>query len=169
MRIVIIGILYVIFMLFRCPAWLAGTDVPYIVRALMYPLFHANIFHLAVNCISIWAVWNDYNPRRDVRNFLAAFVISFLVYPLGFRPCIGFSNVLFAAVGLRARPFSCTYWWKLPTTIAFLVVMVAMCFFPQFSGTNHLAAFLFGMLFTSIDNNVLEPIRRDVRRYTGNR
>lgn len=152
-------------MLFRCPAWLAGTEVPYIIRALTYSFFHANIFHLAVNCISVWVLY----PRRDVRNFLAAFAIAVLVYPLGFRPCVGFSNVLFAACGLRARPFSCTYWWKAPTTIAFLAVMVAMCFFPQFSGTNHLAAFLLGMLFTRIDNNILEPIRRDVRRYTGNR
>ena len=167
MRIVVIGILYIIYMLFRCPVWLAGADVPYIVRCLTYPFFHANIIHLAVNSLGAWAMWSDtYNKKGDIRNFLTAFVISAIVYPLGFRPCVGFSNILFAACGLRARPFSCDYWWKSPTTIVFLMTMVALCFVPGVAGTNHLAAFVLGVLFMNIYWRLIEPIIRDVRRFS---
>lgn len=148
-------------MLFRCPDWLAGTEVPYILRAASYPFFHASIIHLAINCLSVWFVWSGKDTRKDVRNFLTAFVISFIAYPLGFRPCVGISNMLFAACGLRTSPS----WFKSVNGILFLAIMLTMCFFPQFAGTNHVAAFLIGMLFKMADS-CFEPIRKDVRRFT---
>lgn len=161
MRIIIIGILYIFFMLFGCPVWLAGTDVPYIVRALTYSFFHANILHLAINCLSVWLIWSGKNTKCDIRNFFTAFVIAVLVYPLGFRPCVGISNLLFAAGGLRVRP----QWLKTPKGVLFLVLMFAMCFLPQFAGTNHVAAFALGMTASGIAR-CIEPIMKDVRRFS---
>lgn len=161
MRIIIIGILYVVFMIFRCPVWLAGAQVPYLVRAVTYSFFHANIIHLAVNCLSVWAIWNGKDMKRDFRNFFTAFVIAVIVYPLGFRPCVGISNMMFAACGLRIRP----QWLKTASGILFLVIMLAMCFFPQFAGTNHVAAFALGMAASGIARSI-EPLLNDVRRFS---
>ena len=163
MRIIIIGTLYVIFMLLRCPQWLASADTPYLVRAMTYSFFHANILHLVVNSLSLWVVWSGKDRRRDFRNFLTAFVIAVLVFPLG-RPCVGISNMLFAACGLRLG----ARWLRTANGVFFLVLMVAMCFLPQFAGTQHLAAFFVGILFKAVDG-CFDSLRRDVSRYTGNR
>ena len=168
MRIVIIGILYVTYMLLRCPQWLASQDVPYILRALSYSFFHTNLLHLAVNCLSVWILFPESNDHRHMRELCLALLIAFAVYPLGFRPCVGFSNALFAICGMRSKPLSCTHWWKQPTVILFLVIMVAMCFMHQFAGTNHLAAFILGFVFMNIEK-ALQPLIRDASRYTRDR
>lgn len=148
-------------MLFRCPMWLAGSDVSYLVRALTYSFFHANIFHLAVNCLSVWVVWSGKDMKRDVRNFFTAFVIAVIVYPLGFRPCVGISNMLFASCGLRVRP----QWFRTSNGIFFLIIMIAMCFAPQFAGTNHVAAFILGMA-AQWAAGAIKPLKNDVRRFS---
>lgn len=168
MRIVITGILYITYMLLRCPQWLASQDVPYILRAFSYSLFHTSLLHLAINCLSVWILFPEGNDRRHTHELSLALLIAFTVYPLGFRPCVGLSNALFAICGMRCRPFSCTYWWKQPAVILFLVIMVAMCFMPQFAGTNHLAAYILGFVFMYIEKS-LQPLIRDASRYTRDR
>lgn len=164
MRIVIIGLLYIVFMLLRCPMWLASPDVPYVLRAAVYPFFHTSIIHLAINSLSVWFVWPGKDKKRDIRNFFTAFLISFLVYPMGFRPCVGISNMLFAACGLRLRPS----WLKTTNGIILLALMLVMCFFPQFAGTNHLAAFALGLAVSGLRRS-LQPLMKDVRRFTADR
>ncbi len=151
-------------MLFRGPMWLAGTDVPYIVRALTYSFFHTSILHLAINSLSIWYIWPGLDKNRDVRSLFTALFIAFLAYPFGFRPCIGFSNVLFAACGLKVK----MKWLKSRNGIIFLALMIGMCFIPQFAGTNHVAAFIMGLALSVVDG-WLQPLKEDVGRYTGNR
>lgn len=164
MRIIVIGILYIIYMLFRCPAWLMGDRIPYLVRATSYSFFHGSILHLAINSLSIWYIWPGRDKKGDIRNFFTALVIAFLAYPFGFRPCIGFSNVLFAACGLKVK----MKWLKSRSGIIFLALMLGMCFVPQFAGTNHIAAFIMGLAL-SVVNGWLQPLKEDVGRYTGNR
>lgn len=164
MRIVIIGLLYICFMLAGCPEWLASGQIPYILRAFAYSFFHTSILHLAINGLTVWLIWPGRDKQGDFRNFFTALLIAFLVYPMGFRPCIGFSNVLFAASGQRIRPS----WLKTSNGILFLVLMVGMCFFPQLAGTNHIAAFALGMAVQYI-SKLVEPIKRDARRYTARR
>lgn len=176
MRIVIIGLLYICFMLAGNPEWLAGTDVPYIVRALTYSFFHANVFHLAVNGLAVWMLWNPkWGDRKHVRELFLALVIAFLAYPLGIRPCVGFSNVLFAAGGLRYRYLLSGWSWRKGEIIFFYTMMIGMCFIPQIAGTNHVAAYLLGMAFSSIGNcfkpvaDYFKQIFDDARRYTADR
>lgn len=175
MRIIIIGILYIAFMLFGCPVWFASGTEPYVLRALTYPLFHANLFHLAVNCLSVWVLWPPHNERDNWREFAVACLISFIVYPLGFHPCVGFSNVLFATCGLRFRCLLSAWGWRKLEIIAFYVTMVGMCFFPQFAGTNHVAAYTLGAAL-AYTHELLAPLRDrinltldDARRFTAHR
>ena len=94
---------------------------------------------------------------------LFPFIIAVLVYPLSIRPVIGFSNILYACLGLRTPPLS-SPWWKQSSVIVFLVVTVALVFIPRFSATTHIAAFLLGMVGASL-NRFYQSITNDARRY----
>ena len=140
-RVTVIALLIALRMAFGIPAFM--TDGPYWTRALLYSLFHASWWHLAVNAVAVWTI---FDPRRNTRAWqvTAACVIAVLVYPLSFRPVIGLSNVLYAVLGLRTPPLR-NPWWKQPAVLAFLAITVAMVFLPRFSATTHIAAFLLGM------------------------
>ena len=68
-------------------------------RALAYSFFHANWWHLAVNAIAVWTIYK--RPCKPCRDLLFPYLIAVVVFPLSLRPVIGFSNVLYAALGLR--------------------------------------------------------------------
>ncbi len=175
MRIIIIGILYVVYMLLRCPQWLASADTPYLVRAMTYSFFHANIFHLAVNCLAAWCMWRPRWDRENIREFFTALVIAFIIYPIGAHPCIGFSNVLFATAGLHIRNLLTAWSWRKGEIIFFYAMIVGMCFLPQFAGLSHLFAYIAGAMLAELKYSLSPLIRdvsryiRDVSRYTGNR
>lgn len=163
-RIVFIIALAVLQAVFGAPQWLMPDGAPYIVRALSYSFFHGSWWHLAVNALAIWTV---FDPRRSYRNpwtdILLAFLIAVAVYPLSFRPVIGFSNVLYALLGIRTPSFS-SPWWKQTPVLVFIGVTLALAFIPRFSATTHIAAFLLGMAvsaFRRFRNNLL----RDAGRY----
>lgn len=172
MRIVVVGILCIVYILFGCPVGFASGSEAYITRALSYQFFHVNLFHLAVNCISVWILWKPENDTDNRKEFFIAMLISFLVYPFGVRPCIGFSNVLFAVCGLRFRYFISSWFWRKAEIIFFYAVMIGMCFLHQFAGISHIAAYLAGVFITSAHDKVserLKPLINDVRRFSGNR
>lgn len=148
LRYIIVGLLVSIWIAFRTPAYLAGADASYMLRAASYSFFHASIWHLAVNSLAAWSVFSPARQRNG-RDLAAAFVIAVLVYGLSLRPVIGFSNVLYAALGLRTPSLSSS-WWSRPEVIAFLVVTVLMLFIPQFSALTHIFSFLAGMLIASV-------------------
>ena len=159
-RVVIILLLVALQAAFGAPDYLLGTE-HYWLRALSYSFFHANWWHLAVNCIAVWSIFSP--SRKWLKPLLWALLIATLVYPLSFRPVIGFSNVLYAVIGLRT-PSLKSQWWKQTPVIVFLVVTVALVFVPQFSATTHIAAFLLGALFASI-GRYSKDIFNDFRRY----
>lgn len=159
-RIIIILLLVALQAAFGAPEYLLGTE-HYWLRALSYSFFHANWWHLAVNCIAIWSIFVP--SRKWITLLLLAFVIAVLVYPLSFRPVIGFSNVLYAVIGLRT-PSLKSRWWKQPPVILFLAITVALVFVPQFSATTHIAAFLLGVLFASVCRHS-KDLFNDFRRY----
>lgn len=158
-RIAIIALLVVLQAVFGAPEFLSGTD-HYWQRALCYSFFHANWWHLAVNAVAAWSI---FAPSRNNKVLLVAFFIAVLVYPLSFRPVIGFSNVLYAVLGLRTPALS-SPWWKHPAVITFLVITVAMVFIPSLSATTHIAAFLLGMAGASL-RRLHQDLTRDCRRY----
>ena len=159
-RIIIIAVLVILQIVFGAPAFLLGSD-DYWLRALSYSFFHGNWWHLAVNCIAIGTVYKY--PCKPCRDLLLPYIIAVLVYPLSLRPVIGFSNVLYAVLGLRTPSFK-SKWWRQPAVIVFLVVTVALVFIPQFSASTHIAAFLVGIAVASAKRGWLK-LTRDARRY----
>lgn len=159
-RIVLILLLVAMQIAFGAPDYLLGTE-HYWLRALSYSFFHASWWHLAVNCLAAWGIFVP--SRKWSKMLLWAFFIAVLVYPLSFRPVIGFSNVLYAVLGLRT-PSLKSKWWRQPAVIVFLVVTVALVFVPRFSATTHIAAFVLGMAGASLKRGWLK-LTSDARRY----
>ena len=160
-RIILILILVVLQAVFGAPEYLLGAE-HYWARALSYSFFHANWWHLAVNAIAIWTI---YQPRYKTGplQIAVAFVIAVLVYPLSLRPVIGISNLLYATLGLRT-PSLKSKWWKQTPVIIFLAVTIAMLFIPRFSATTHIAAFLLGMAGAAIKRQYY-VLTNEARRY----
>lgn len=162
LRYVLIIALVAVYAVYGAPAWLAGTDAPYMQRAALYSFFHANIWHLAVNCLAIWASFSPKRRRMGVE-LLLSYLVAFAVYPLSLRPVIGFSNILFATLGQRTPPLS-SRWWRTPPVILFIVLMFGMLFLPQFSALTHIVSFALGMLIASCRRGI-DSLLKDARRF----
>lgn len=159
--VIIIVILAGLQLAFGAPEWLLPDGAPYLVRAMSYSFFHGSWWHLAVNALAIYTIYR--RQCKPCRDLLFPFFIAVLVYPLSFRPVIGFSNILYATLGLRTPPLS-SPWWKQPSVIVFLVVTVALVFIPRFSATTHIAAFVLGMAGASV-GRLYQDLTKDARRY----
>ena len=115
-------------------------------------LFHANIFHLAANVLCLFLL----KIRLRLPITLAiSFVCSYLPQwsPWGTEPILGFSGVLFAAVGIawgRAHQFRrmCRY-CLLPTIIYGL--------FPHVALTFHLYTLLLGYAVGTVMSRMSRP------------
>jgi len=160
-RLILILLVTIPYIIIGRPDVEAFLSLPYMVQALVYPLLHANLLHLLVN---IYAIYLLFDPRRkdNLRCLTTGLFISFLVYPLSFRPVIGISNLLYAVIGMRAPSFSSPY-WKSPAVIIFLAVTVGMVFIPSIAASTHIAAFVLGVLF-SIILRVYKSLDYDYRR-----
>lgn len=174
-RVVIIAVLVCLQAFVGVPEFFYGTDGPlsplspedfygdgYWMRALTYSFFHANWWHLAINCLAAWTI---FDPKRKFSwlQLVTGYAIAVLVYPLSLNPVIGFSNVLYAVLGLRT-PSLRSRWWRQPVVIVFLAVTFAMLLIPRFSATTHIAAFAAGMPCASIRRGYLR-LTEDARRY----
>lgn len=76
---------------------------------LLYPISHANIFHLLANVLCLWMIPCGLHLSSA---YLVAVTCSFLPCYLG-EPTMGFSGVLFAIVGMswgRVRRFREMLW-----------------------------------------------------------
>ena len=114
--------------------------------ALSHHFWHINIFHLVANSFGTWLA---VSPRRCMSELLLAWIMASLSYLFATGPVIGFSNILFALMGMDSanKPKS---WWTQPTTIIFFVTMVSMIFFPAFSAVTHITSFLMGFVYGSV-------------------
>lgn len=159
-RIAIILALVLLQAAFGIPDFMQGG--PYWERAALYSFFHASWWHLAVNSLAAWTI---FNPRRRTppAQLATAFLIAVLVYPLSLRPVIGFSNVLYAYLGLRTPALS-DRWWRRPEVVTFLAVTVALVLVPRFSATTHIAAFALGMAGAALKRKY-KDLTSDFRRY----
>ena len=149
-RVVLILLLALLQAFFGAPDFLLGAE-RYWLRALSYSFFHGSWWHLAVNSLAIWTIYKQ------------PFIIAVAVYPISIRPVIGFSNVLYAALGLRT-PSLKSRWWRQAPVIAFLAITIALVFIPRFSATTHIASFLLGMAGAAAKRFYLD-LSRDARRY----
>lgn len=159
-RIALILMLIALQAVFGIPEFM--TDGPELQRAMLYSFFHGNWWHLAINCLAAWSIFAPAR-KRNWLHLLIGCIISGLVYPLSIRPAIGFSNVLYAVLGLRTPPLK-SKWWKQPAVIVFLAVTLALVFVPKFSATTHIAAFLLGMAGAAL-KRFFNNLNSDYRRY----
>lgn len=157
-RIVIVGMLLSMQLLFGCPTFL-HYDSGYI--SLVHHFFHANIFHLAVNCLSVWSLF-----RKDVRYSIAPLVFAYLIGTASWfctsADVVGFSNILFALIGLRS-PSLRHSWWKQPSVILFLAITALMALLPQVSAITHIVSFVLGCIVAGairIVNSICSDFRR---------
>ena len=103
MRRAIILILFLVFILVGCPGYLADPSVNVWLKAVSYHLFHANIFHLAANLLSVWFIFRVMPYRSDVQNakdLAFGFIIATLAYFVAMRPVVGISNIIYAVIAL---------------------------------------------------------------------
>lgn len=153
LRIVIIAVLVAAHIAFGTPEWLRPGCSPYLVRALSYHFFHASWWHLAVNCLAIWSVFRKEILCKACTDLAISYIIAVIVFPLSVRPVIGFSNILYAVIGLRTPPLA-SRWWRTTPVIVFLAVTVALLLIPRFSATTHMAAFALGMACAGISRQI---------------
>lgn len=111
--------------------------------AVLHHFWHVNVFHLAVNSIAIWLA---VSPRRRMSEMFPAWAAASLSYAFAPGLVLGFSNILFALMGMDSavRPRS---WWKQPATITFFATMLLMAFLPMFSAVTHIVSFALGFVY----------------------
>ena len=147
-----------IMLLFGCPVFLHHDDA-YI--SLVHHFFHANIFHLAVNCFSVWLLF-----RKGVRYSVSPIVFAYLIGSLSWfctsADAVGFSNIIFALLGQRTPSFKHT-WWRQPQVIIFIVVTALMALLPQVSTITHIVSFILGALVSGA-RRIVYRINRDYSR-----
>lgn len=147
-------------LLFGCPVFLHHDHG---CISLVHHFFHANIFHLAVNCLSLWTIF-----RRDARYKIAPLVLAYIIGTVSWfctsADVVGFSNILFALIGLRTPSLSHS-WWKQPAVILFLAITTLMVFLPQVSAVTHIVSFALGCIVAGA-YRVVNNLSRDFRRAT---
>lgn len=128
-------------------------DSPVYARFL-YPFFHANMLHAAINCWCLLSVVFIYDVS------LAAMAVSYLVavlYPIGFfspdaLPTVGLSGVCYTLMGRVA--FCVRERWKYQL---YMLSYIAVGFLlPGFNGCLHLYCYIAGLLVGFLN----KPIRR---------
>ena len=146
MRIVIIVICCVL-CLTGVPDWMTDSRWPWLCAA-AYPLYHANIFHLTVNMIAVWAL---YAPRFRNKGWLllCSWLVSMAVWPLAPHPVVGISNLLYASVGFMTPVFRKGY-WRQPAIIIFYLMTLGMVFLPGVAGWAHIASLAYGLFFSTL-------------------
>ena len=147
-------------LLFGCPVFL-HHDCGYI--ALAHHFFHANIFHLAVNCLSVWTLF-----RKDIRYSMTPLVLAYIIGTASWfctsADVVGFSNIIFALIGLRTPSLSHS-WWKQSTVILFLAITALMALLPQVSAVTHIVSFVLGCIVAGA-YRVVNNLSRDYSRAT---
>lgn len=160
--IMLVGILVAVMLLFGCPAWLHrdGWNI-----ALLHHFFHANIFHLAVNCFSIYALCKGRGVTLGM--LFLAYICATLSWFCSSADPVGASNIIFALLGLYTPAFDHS-WWRSPNTIIFFITNMAMAFLPQVSAVTHLVSFGLGCV-CAVAIRTVNHLVHDFRRATYNR
>lgn len=160
--IVLISLLTGLFLIFGAPSFLAEQQGS-LAAAASYSFFHANLWHLCINSVAIWGLYARRKASKPVKDLAIAYVIAVLVSPLSALPPIGFSNVIYALIGLRTPAFSAPWWRRYPVWL-FLGISAALIPFPQVSALAHLTAFAIAVGWASLRRFYLD-LTADARKY----
>lgn len=162
-RITLVGVLVVVLLVCGCPEYLHCKE-PWL--AVAHHFYHANIFHLAVNSLSLWTLFRA-GQRYSLGTLIVAFLIGSASWFFTSADVIGFSNIIFAIIGLRT-PSLRHAWWRHPSVILFLAITALMAFLPQVSAVTHIVSFVFGCIVSGA-LRVIRSISRDFSRASYNR
>ena len=110
---------------------------------LVYPFFHANIAHLALNCLAVWTVF-DPRTRPEWWYLPIGYIIASATYLLTDYVLVGFSCVLFAVAGIRTPSFR-SPWWRTWNCWVYIGTMLLMFLLPMFAASAHLISFAIGV------------------------
>ena len=155
---IVIGVvLLVICLLPNSAEWITSQGV--LVRMGLHHFFHSNIFHLAANMLPLYVMRKYVKVWQVLVGYIIA-SLSILVTPLS---VIGFSNMIYALIGLRSPSFD-SRWWRHSGTIIFLVVTFAMLFMPRVSAVTHIVSFTAGVAISAIVRQ-FKKIQNDCARY----
>lgn len=160
---IILLIVLLIFSVPDIPECLYTGDFP---AMLVHPFFHANIFHLALNCLAIWTVF-DPKTRPEWWYLPIGFIIAAASYAIVDDVLVGFSTVLFSVAGLRTPSFH-SPWWRSWNCWVYIVTMLAMFFLPMFAASAHLICFTIGVAVAAIVR-FKRRLDYDTRRAKGGR
>ena len=153
-KITILILSAVILLLCLCPVGIVGLhEDSSVYERLLYPFFHANIFHALLN---IWCILSIvFRYKISWRDLLASYIIA-ISYPDNFlnsQTIVGFSGVCFAALGVlsfrveRRAFFQISIW-------AFVCLGV---FFQNIAAGLHAYCLIMG-LFISIFNTPINEL-----------
>lgn len=118
------------------------TDSSGIESHLLYPLYHANIWHLACNIMCLWMIKC---PLNIIVTFVLAVLCSFIPCLVS-EPTMGLSGVLFAVVGIswgRLRAFKRMCRYNIP-------IIIITFFIPNVNALIHLYCLMAGYLFGTL-------------------
>ena len=132
-RTYIILLLFAVFITGNAPrAWLLTE--PQAVRCVLHHFFHANIFHLAVNCLAVWTMFpKGWSEHRE--ELLVSFAVGSLSALAAPWPVIGFSNTLFSVLGYRAARYG---WYRTAQFVVLVAAVLLTAFIPGISGLTHI-------------------------------
>lgn len=130
-----------------------------VVQMLLYHFFHGNLFHLLANGLSLYVIL----PRTKKWQIVAAYIIACIVALPISQPMLGFSNVIYALIGVKTPSFD-SYWWRHSGTIIFFAVTLLMLFLPNVSGISHILSFIVGVA-VSVIYRFFARINTDAARY----
>lgn len=124
-----------------------------IAQHLLYPISHANIFHLAANIVCLWMIKCPVNILITYPIcVIASFFPSFFLY--GNSLTMGFSGVLFAMVGITwgridafKRMFLKNKWY-----------LIIPFFIPNINAFIHVYCLLFGFAYGLYINNISQSV-----------
>ena len=152
-----LAILLVVCFIFVDTDWLYRISL--VEQMAYYHFLHANVFHLAANMLAGYYAFK----RCTVSRVVTAYLIASLSFLCVADMVIGFSNIVYAMIGLKTPAFSHP-WWRHPGTITFLVVSLLMVFLPNVSAVTHIISFCGGMAVSMISRGV-QQIKNDSARY----
>ena len=154
------GIVIVLTISFFIPSgreWLLEQGIG--VQMFLHHFFHGNVFHLLVNilCVSL--------SFRKVKawQFIPAYIISSLSVLISSIPVLGFSNMIYALIGVRSPSWG-HQWWRHPGTLTFFGVTIVMLLFPNVSAVTHIVSFLGGAILAALVRWI-KIIMNDSARY----
>lgn len=149
--------LLIVFLIPNGTEWLMQQG--FITQMFLHHFFHGNIFHLCANIFCIVFSFRYAKPWHLIPTYFIASV-SILASSM---PVVGFSNMIYAMIGLRSPSFT-SKWWRQPGTIMFLVITAAMFLFRNVSAITHIISFVGGVMM-SVSLRWLQKIQHDSARY----